>query len=75
MAKVNTSSVDTDDGYKIAHMGKQNKLAESRNFKNSGAVVEKQVVNARKAKDVEKKKALAKRRKDLAKAAKKKNKK
>ncbi len=75
MAKVNTSSVDTDDGYKIAHMGKQGKLADSRNFENTGNVVDKQVINARKASDVEKKKELAKRRKKLAKAAKSKNKK
>ncbi|MEA3521609.1 MAG: hypothetical protein U9R50_01400 [Campylobacterota bacterium] len=71
MSRANTSSVDSNSGYKLAHLSSQQK-AESHEHKSTG---EEQVVNARKNTNLASAKAKAKKRAKLAKASKKKNKK
>ena len=73
--KANTSSVKTEEGYKIAAYGNQLKN-EMRQEKNRASIENgEQVVNARKAKDLALTKAKAKKKAKMAKASKKKNKK
>ncbi len=71
MSRANTSSVDSDNGYKLAHLSSQQK-SESHEHRNKG---EDQIVNARKANNLTSAKAKAKKKAKLAKASKKKNKK
>ncbi len=78
MSRENTSSVDMANGKKMAHLASQEKVAIKSQFQakgESGDVVEKQVVNARKAAHLLNAKAKAKRKAKLAKASKKRNKK
>ncbi len=75
MAKANTSSVDTKNGDKIAAFGTQRTAAIKASFGPSNTEKKEQVINARKAMNVDAKKAKAKKRAQLAKASKKKNKK
>jgi hypothetical protein len=73
--KANTSSVKTEEGYKIAAYGNQIKN-EIKLEKNRASIDnDEQIVNARKAKDLALAKAKAKKRAKMAKASKKKNKK
>jgi len=75
MAKANTSSVDTKNGDKIAAFGTQQTAAIKASFGPNDTEKKDQIVNARKAINVEAKKAKAKKRAKMAKASKKKNKK
>ena len=75
MAKANTSSVDTKNGDKIAAFGTQRKAAIKASFGPNDTEKKDQVINARKAGNVEAKKAKAKKRAKMAKDSKKKNKK
>ena len=79
MSRANTSSVDTDDGYKIAILGQQNKVANQRNFSANGDEKEnKNIVNSNKAKvknNSAEAKAKAKAKKAKSKASRKANKK
>ena len=76
MARMNTSSVDTTKAERLAHFSTQQKAEIKSSFTTNGKdVVEEQVVNARKAVSLAKKKAKAKARAKMAKASKKKNKK
>ncbi len=75
MASTNTSSVDTKNGDKIAAFGTQRTAAIKASFKPKDVEQKEQIVNARKAKNVDLKKAKAKKRAKMAKASKKKNKK
>ncbi len=75
MAKANTSSVDTKNGDKIAAFGTQQKAAIKASFGPNDTEKKDQVINARKAGNVEAKKAKAKKRAKMAKDSKKKNKK
>jgi len=72
MARMNTSSIDTTKSERLAHFATQQKSDFSTEQKD---VVEKQVVNARKAVSLANKKAKAKKRAKMAKASRKKNKK
>jgi len=72
MARMNTSSIDTTKAERLAHFATQQKSDFSTEQKD---VVEKQVVNARKAVSLANKKAKAKKRAKMAKASRKKNKK
>ena len=77
MGRANTSSVDTDDGYKIAILGQQNKAANLRNF-TSKEKENKNIVNSNKAKmknNSNDAKAKAKAKKAKSKASRKANKK
>jgi len=79
MGRANTSSVDTDDGYKIAIQGQQNKIANQRNFSANGDNKENaNIVNSNKAKmknTTAAAKAKAKAKKAKSKASRKANKK
>ena len=75
MAKANTSSVDTKNGDKIAAFGTQQTAAIKASFGPNDTEKKDQVINARKASNVDAKKAKAKKRAKMAKASKKKNKK
>jgi len=75
MAKANTSSVDTKNGDKIAAFGTQQKVAIKASFGPSNTEKKEQVINARKAVNIDAKKAKAKKRAKMAKASRKKNKK
>ena len=75
MAKENTSSVDTKNGDKIAAFGTQKKAAMRASFTPENMEKKEQIINARKAENVDAKRAKAKKRAKLAKASKKKNKK
>jgi len=75
MAKANTSSVDTKNGDKIAAFGTQQKAAIKASFRPNDTEKKEQIVNARKAVNVDAKKAKAKKRAKMAKASRKKNKK
>ncbi len=75
MGRENTSSVDTKNGDKIAAFGTQKIAAMKAGFKPNDTEKKDQVINARKASNVDAKKAKAKKRAKLAKASRKKNKK
>ena len=75
MSRANTSSVDTDEGFKIAHMGKQQKLATLAKFEGKGSAINEQIINANKKATLNSAKAKAKRKAKLAKQSRKKNKK
>ena len=78
MSRENTSSVDMASGKKMAYLASQEKVTIKSQFQakgESGDVVEKQVVNARKLANLADAKAKAKRKSKLAKASRKKNKK
>ena len=75
MAKANTSSVDTKNGDKIAAFGTQQTASIKASFGPSDTEKKDQIINARKAGNVEAKRAKAKKRAKMAKASKKKNKK
>ena len=74
MGRSNTSSIDTEDGLKIAIQGAQRKKNEQENFNlnNSG---ESKPVNAKKKENMAAQKAKAKKRAKIAKASRRKNKK
>ena len=67
MSRANTSSIDSGDGYKLAHLSSQQKS----DFQIDNSEKPDQVINARKASNL----ASAKKKAKLAKASKKKNKK
>lgn len=75
MASENKSSVDTKNGDKIAAYGTQKKASMKAGFAPDSFEKKEQVVNAKKGSNVDLKKAKAKKRAQLAKASKKKNKK
>lgn len=75
MASENKSSVDMKNGDKIAAFGTQKKAAMKAGFAPDSFEKKEQVVNAKKGSNVDLKKAKAKKRAQLAKASKKKNKK
>ncbi len=75
MGRENTSSVDTTKGDKLAAFGTQHKAAVKASFEPDQVEKKEQVVNARKAVNIEAKKAKAKKRAKMAKASRKKNKK
>jgi hypothetical protein len=75
MAKANTSSIKTKNGDKIAAFGTQQTAAIKASFGPNDTEKKDQVINARKAVNVDAKKAKAKARAKMAKASKKKNKK
>ena len=75
MASENKSSVDMKNGDKIAAFGTQQRAAMKAGFAPDSFEKKEQVINARKATNVDAKKAKAKKRAKLAKASKKKNKK
>ncbi len=74
MSRANTSSVDMEDGYKLAHYGKQKMLASQTEFQTTNSDSEEQVINARKAANLALAKAKAKKKAKMAKASRKKNK-
>jgi hypothetical protein len=71
MGRANTSSVDSGNGYKLAHLSSQQKT----DLKATNSSQDKQIVNAKKASNLAAAKAKAKKKAKLAKASKKKNKK
>ena len=71
MSRANTSSIDSGDGYKLAHLSSQQKS----DFQINSSEKPDQVINARKASNLASAKAKAKKKAKLAKASKKKNKK
>ncbi len=75
MSRANTSSVDTSDGYKIAHLGKEQKLKTLAQFQPNYEDDKEQIVNASKKVTLNAAKAKAKKKAKLAKASRKKNKK
>ena len=75
MASTNTSSVDTKNGDKIAAFGTQQTAAIKASFGPNNTEKKDQIINARKACNVEAKRAKAKKRAQMKKASKKKNKK
>ncbi len=75
MARLNTSSVDTTKGDKIAARSKEKANAVKAGFEPDQDVKKEQVINARKGVNLDLKKAKAKKRAKLAKASRKKNKK
>jgi len=75
MGRENTSSVDTTNGDKIAAFGTQQKAAIKAGFEPKSIEKKEQIVNARKATNINAKKAKAKKRAKMAKASRKKNKK
>jgi len=75
MASENKSSVDTKNGDKIAAFGTQQKASMKASFGPNNTDKKDQVVNARKAVNIDLKKAKAKKRAKMAKASRKKNKK
>lgn len=74
MSRKNTSSVDTSKGDQIAYKSNENKNFQKTSF-NQTADEKEQIVNARKASNVNKKKAKAKKKAKMIKATKRKNKK
>jgi len=70
MSRANTSSIDSGDGYKLAHLSSQQKAT----FQIDNSEKSEQVVNARKASNLASAKNKAKKKAKLAKASKKKNK-
>jgi len=75
MGRANNSSVDTTDGFKIAHEGKQQQIATLSKFQGKGAENNENIVNARKKANVSAAKAKAKAKAKMAKKSRKKNKK
>ena len=75
MGRENSSSVDTSNGDRIAAFGTQQKAAMKASFEPNDVEKKEQIINARKAANVDAKKVKAKKRAKLAKASKKKNKK
>ncbi len=75
MARANISSVDTSDGYKIAHLGKEKKIADLAKYSQKDDNPTEQIVNARKIAFSTLNKAKLKKKAKLAKASRKKNKK
>ncbi len=75
MAKANISSVDTSDGYKIAHLGKEKKIADLAKYSQKDVDQSEQIVNARKIAFSALNKAKLKKKAKMAKASRKKNKK
>jgi len=76
MGRANTSSIDTNEGEKIAILGKQNRLADQANFQPNEKSKNENIVNSNKAKIISpNQKAKAKAKAKLAKAQRKKNKK
>ena len=73
--KKNVSSVDTKNGDKIAAFATQTTAAIKASFAPDSYEKEEQVINARKAVNVDAKKAKTKKKAKLAKASRKKNKK
>lgn len=73
--KKNVSSVDTKNGDRIAAFGTQTSAAIKASFTPKNKEQEEQIINARKAANVDAKKAKAKKKAKLAKASRKKNKK
>ena len=71
MSRANTSSVDSGNGYKLAHLSSQQKS----DFTPKTANDKEQVVNAKKAATLATAKAKAKKKAKMAKASRKKNKK
>jgi len=71
MGRANTSSVESGNGYKLAHLSSQQKT----DNKVSKNVQDEQIVNAKKASHLAAAKAKAKKKAKLAKASRKKNKK
>jgi len=74
MSRANTSSVDTENGFKIAHLGKQQKLATLAQFEGKDSNNGDQIINANKKATLSSAKAKAKRKAKLAKQSRKKNK-
>jgi len=74
MSRANTSSVDTENGFKIAHLGKQQKLATLAQFEGKNSNNSEQVINANKKATLNSAKSKAKRKAKLAKQSRKKNK-
>jgi len=75
MARANISSVDTSDGYKIAHQGKERKIADLAKYSQKDDNPTEQIVNARKIAFSTLNKEKLKKKAKLAKASRKKNKK
>ena len=75
MERENISSVDTSDGYKIAHLGKEKKIADLAKYSQKDDNPTEQIVNARKIAFSTLNKAKLKKKAKLAKASRKKNKK
>lgn len=75
MARANISSVDTSDGYKIAHQGKEKKIADLAKYSQKDDNPTEQIVNAKKIAFSTLNKEKLKRKAKLAKASRKKNKK
>ncbi len=75
MARANVSSVDTSDGYKIAHLGKEKKISDLAKYSQKDDNPAEQIVNARKIAFSTLNKAKLKKKAKLAKASRKKNKK
>jgi len=74
MSRANTSSVDTENGFKIAHLGKQQKLATLAQFKGKNSNNSEQIINANKKATLKSAKSKAKRKAKLAKQSRKNNK-
>jgi hypothetical protein len=70
MSRANTSSVDSGNGYKLAHLSSQQKL----DFQTRKTTQDEQVINAKKTANLSSAKAKAKKKAKLAKASRKKNK-
>ncbi len=71
MSRANTSSVDSGNGYKLAHLSSQQKL----DFQSKDTNKNEQIINAKKSSTLSSAKAKAKKKAKLAKASRKKNKK
>jgi len=74
MSKANTSSIDTNNGEKLAYYASQQKSTNNK-FQSKKSDVSEQVINAKKAQNLATAKAKAKKKAKLAKASRKKNKK
>ncbi len=74
MGRDNTSSIDSGNGLKLAHLAGQQKSAIKGEFQSKNLDSDEQVVNARKATNLSLAKAKSKKRAKLAKASRKKNK-
>ena len=75
MASANLSSINMANGDKIAGLAKQKQNYNTANFDPSETQTEKQIINARKAKNVAKKKAKSKIKAKMKKKSQRKNKK
>ena len=73
--KANTSSIKTEEGYKLAAFGNQKKAALKAEYNTANTDNSNPIINARKGKDLALAKAKAKKKAKMAKASKKKNKK